>query len=299
MIISIVLVVATGLGSIAAFASYLAAKKNNQTAKLGILNEIAVDWSRVRNSWSLAQAVVRGTDDYYSPLLQHHESLVTRTHKQHQKDPFTKNAALNELRTEIEILVQFFDRLSMKILEGALSPADAYSILGPSVARHSRVVRWTVGAETATPNFDGRFGQAPDLGWVQVLVAEELRGRRSRIIYLSDALWSELVQRRDLQIDSICDIAAHKASSGSGRRAQKRAFELARPFSNRDHALKLSHHLTYSEYIPKRTFTEFGEVGFSELDEITLERYRNISDLQLLRTWTKSIALLRFRILSP
>lgn len=299
MIVSIVLVVATGLGSIAAFASYLAAKKNNQTAKLGILNEIAVDWSRVRNSWSLAQAVVRGTDDYYSPLLPHHESLVTRAHKQYQKDPFKKNAALNELRTEIEILVQFFDRLSMKILEGALSPADAYSILGPSVARHSRVVRWTVGAETATPSFDGRFGQTPDLDWVQVLVAEELRGRRSRIIYLSDALWSELVQRRDLGVYSICHIAAHKASSGSGRRAQKRAFELARPFCKRHHALKLSHHLTYSEYIPKCTFTDFGTTELSEPDDITLESYKDIRDLRLLRTWAKNISLLRFRILSP
>jgi len=299
ILVSILLLIATGLGSFAAVASFLAAKKNNQTAKLAILNELAVEWSRVQNSWSLAQAVVRGTDDYYSPLLSHQEKLITRAHKRYQKSPFKKNVALNEIRTEVEVLVQFFDRLSIKILEGALSPADAYSILGPSVARHSRVVRWSVGAATATPDLDGRFRRAPDLDWVRYPVSEELRGRRSRVIYLSDALWSELAQMRDLEAHNISAAAIHKNSSGSGRQAQKRAFELAKSFGKRTHALKLSHHLTYSEYIPKCTFTDFGVSGFSEVDELAAESHEEISDARLTRTLIKRIILLRFRILAP
>lgn len=299
ILISILLLVATGLGSLAAVASFLAAKKNNQTAKLAILNELTGQWSEVQNNWFLAQAVVRGTDDYYSPILPHQENLIIRAHKKYQKRPFEKNMALNEIRTEVEVLVQFFDRLSIKILEGALSPADAYSILGPSVARHSRVVRWTVGAATATPDLGGRFRRAPDYDWVRYPVSEELRGRRSRVIYLSDALWSELAQMRDLEAHNISDAAIHKSSSGSGQQARKRAFELARAFGKRTHALKLSHHLTYAEYIPKNTFTDFGVSGFSEVDELAAESHIELDNAKLVRTLTKNIKLLRFRILAP
>lgn len=299
VIISVLLLLATLLGSVASFASFGAARKNNQSAKLGILNELSNQWLLVQDNWILAQAIVRGADDYYSPTLPRQEKLIALAHKQHQKDWLKKNVALNQIRAEIEVLVQFFDRLSMKILEGSLTPSDAYSILGPTVARHSRVVRWTVGAAEATPGLDGRFRREPDFGWVDYPVSRELRGRRSRVIYLTDALWAELAQTRDLEAHNISSAAVHKQREGTGLEARKRAFELARKFGSRPIALKLSYHLTHAEYVSTEIFTDFGIQGFSDADDLAFSAYDEIRTAGLVRSFWRRVKLLRLRLVAP
>lgn len=298
VVISALLLLATIIGSFAAAASFRAAQQNNQTAKLAILTELANEWLRVQGNWNLAQAIVRGIDDYYSPVLAHQEELILRAHNRYQEEPFEKNLHLNRIRNDIEVLVQYFDRLSIKILEGVLDPADVYSVLGPTVARHSRVVRWTVGAAIATPGLNGLPSREPDYDWARYPVSKELRGRRSRVIYLSDALWSELVQRRDLQAHNISGAAIHKHSSGSGLLAQKRAFELARVFGTRVHALRLSNHLTFAEYIPKKVFLEFGSSSV-ESDDRADEELQEMYDAKLARTLIRRMQLLKYRFFAP
>lgn len=297
--ISSLLLLATMLGSLAAIASLRAARKNNQTAKLAILTELADDWSRHLPHWKLAQAIVRGVDDYYAPSLKREKDLVIQAHRSYQRNFASENPALNTIRTDIEALVQYFDRLSVKILEGVLSPADVYSILGPDVVRHSRVIRWTVGAATVRLHLELRSKREPDYGWTDYPISTELRGRRSRIIYLSDALWAELVRMRDLEPHQLWAAAKHKHESKSGREAQKRAFELAKTFSGLNQARTLSHQLTLAEFLPESIFRDFGMRSGAIEDELAVESLREARLYRQIRTWWRRLLLLRFRILAP
>lgn len=297
--ISTLLFAATAIGSLAAILSFKSAQKNNLNAKTALLANLSAEWAMLQFNWKLAQALVRGTDDYYAPIFANQEKLILRAHNRVQRHPFTQNKYLNEIKISIEDLVQFFDRLSISILNGSLSPVDVYSLLGPDVARHSRVVRWTVGAADSSLDLSGYRIKGHDYWWTDQLISRELGGRRARLIYLTDALWAEIVRNRDLASHNVSQVAIHKIVTKSGREARRRAFLLGKSLRGRRHGLQLSYHLTFAEWISIDSLTPFNKERDNLENELHQESIRDLKRANCERTLLCRISLLRFKIVPP
>ncbi len=258
-----------------------------RSAEVDLLREMRADWLGLKPQWHKALLTAIGPDSYYSPADMGTREQFRQLIEDIQSTPGTEDpnwsAHLNNTRDRSHEFEQaqrdvlfFLATLASVVLRGRLSPALAYTVIGPDVVRRSRQIRVLLGAaapdwysldrtdedgpadqagetplseaEQLLEELDDDAGDDQECPWVYWV--DSLPGLTDRVLGLMDVLWAEGARRYDLETHDLVAGAATKYHTKSGRRNRLRIRRLCREHNSRLAGWKLERSLLVGEFLP-------------------------------------------------
>jgi len=227
-----------------------------------LLAQLRGDWVSLRPQWYKALLVALGPDAYYSPappeekdnfrrlLSIMEEAGSIREYYNPNKKELTDyaRALSHEYEQATRNVGMFLASLSNLVLGGRITPAQAYSVVGPDIALRSRQVRVMLGKGAPLWKHAGVAGsRAPWSIW-----AASLPGVTERIMVLIDIIWAESSRLGDAGDSYFLRASSVKNTYGSGRECRRRVIIHSLRSKSLPSAIKLSRHLLWSELLPFR-----------------------------------------------
>lgn len=231
-----------------------------------LLGQLTRMWETLRPDWQLAVLLGRGVDDYYvdtppsevqefrafqrtERLLERLESAASRLGPRAWHVVYEFNRSRTHYRRRhyefrVRRVLVFLSTVGDLVVDGSLSPALAYGVLGTDLIRSGGALDSLMRAESP----DDPVGRGYARHWAGWL--DYYPGVERRLLVLPDVLWAEAVCRGDLTDDEAEAVAQHKAMHGTGRVCRDRAGRLARKSGGALISLRLRRLLRWAEVPP-------------------------------------------------